>query len=112
MQADLTSTTVAIDLAAHALPPVLPGYRAAMRRHGLADRVRVVTGGDTERDGHRAAAELLAGNRLPTAVCAYDDHCVLDRLEGRTSRAIETVRAPRLVARGSTGRPAATGTRP
>lgn len=53
------------------------GYRAAMRRYGLGDHVRVLTGGDSERDGHRAAAELLRGQRLPTAVCAFNDHCAL-----------------------------------
>lgn len=53
------------------------GYRAAMRRHGLGDQVRVVTGGDAERDGHRAAAGLLRHESLPTAVCAFNDHCAL-----------------------------------
>ena len=53
------------------------GYRVAMRRHGLGDRVRVVTGGDSERDGHRATAELLRHGQLPTAVCAFNDHCAL-----------------------------------
>ncbi len=53
------------------------GYRVAMRRHGLGDHVRVVTGGDSERDGHRAAAGLLRHERLPTAVCAFNDHCAL-----------------------------------
>jgi LacI family transcriptional regulator len=53
------------------------GYRAAMRRHGLGGHVRVITGGDSERDGRRAAAELLRQQRLPTAVCAFNDHCAL-----------------------------------
>lgn len=53
------------------------GYRAAMRRYGLGDHVRVLAGGDSERDGHRAAAELLRGQRLPTAMCAFNDHCAL-----------------------------------
>jgi DNA-binding LacI/PurR family transcriptional regulator len=52
------------------------GYRAAMRRYGLGDHARAVTGGDAERDGHRAAAELLK-RELPTAVCAFNDHCAL-----------------------------------
>lgn len=58
------------------------GYRAAMRRHGLGDQVRVITGGDSERDGHRAAAELLRHQRLPTAVCAFNDHCALGVIDG------------------------------
>lgn len=53
------------------------GYRAAMRRHGLGDHVRVLTGGDTERDGYRAAGELLRARQLPSAVCAFNDHCAL-----------------------------------
>jgi DNA-binding LacI/PurR family transcriptional regulator len=53
------------------------GYRVAMRGHGLGDHVRVVTGGDSERDGHRAATELLRHGELPTAVCAFNDHCAL-----------------------------------
>lgn len=53
------------------------GYRAAMRAHGLGEHVRVVTGGDYEADGHRAAAELLRHEQLPTAVCAFNDHCAL-----------------------------------
>jgi DNA-binding LacI/PurR family transcriptional regulator len=53
------------------------GYRAAMRRHDLGARIRVITGGDSERDGHRAAAELLRSQQPPTAVCAFNDHCAL-----------------------------------
>jgi LacI family transcriptional regulator len=53
------------------------GYRAAMRRHDLGDQVRVITAGDSEPDGYRAAAELLRRDRLPTAVCAFNDHCAL-----------------------------------
>jgi len=53
------------------------GYRAAMRRHGLDGHVRVLTGGDSERDGHRAAAELLRHQQLPTAVSAFNDECAL-----------------------------------
>lgn len=53
------------------------GYQAAMRRHGLGDDARVVAGGDSEPDGQRAAAALLRDGRLPTAVCAFNDHCAL-----------------------------------
>jgi DNA-binding LacI/PurR family transcriptional regulator len=139
------------------------GYRAAMRRHGLADRAQVVTGGDSELAGRRAAEELLTRGRLPSAVCAYNDHCALgvvdafqragvrvpgdcsvtgyddsavarlaavdltsvsqeadklaeaavrvavDRLEGRTLQATESVLEPRLVERGSTAPPSGAG---
>ena len=60
------------------------GYRSAMRRHGLAEHVRVINGGDSERAGHRAAGELLRLDPIPTAVSAYNDHCalgIIDALE-------------------------------
>lgn len=65
------------------------GYRAAMRRHGLAEQVRVVTGGDSEHDGRRAAEELLAGGRLPTAVCAFNDHCALGIVDALQSAGVD-----------------------
>ncbi|MDT0542887.1 MULTISPECIES: substrate-binding domain-containing protein [Streptomyces] len=49
------------------------GYRTAMQRHGLADRVRVLPGGLTEEDGATAARELLAADPRPTAVLAFND---------------------------------------
>ena len=58
------------------------GYRAAMRRHGLADHVRVLPGDHTEAAGARAARALLdEGGVLPTAVVAYNDHCALGLLD-------------------------------
>lgn len=65
------------------------GYRAAMRRHGLSDHVRVITGGDSEPDGHRAAAELLRQERLPTAVCAFNDHCALGVLDALAKAGVQ-----------------------
>lgn len=58
------------------------GYVRAMRRHGLSAATRVLTAGNDESDGRRAAEELV-GAPLPTAVTAFNDHCalgVLDRL--------------------------------
>jgi DNA-binding LacI/PurR family transcriptional regulator len=49
------------------------GYRAAMRRRGLDDEVRVVRGGISQEDGSGAARLLLADDFLPTAVIAYND---------------------------------------
>jgi DNA-binding LacI/PurR family transcriptional regulator len=49
------------------------GYRAAMRRHGLAGNIRVLSGDYTEEGGARAARDLLTGGRLPTAVIAGND---------------------------------------
>jgi DNA-binding LacI/PurR family transcriptional regulator len=59
------------------------GYRAAMRRHGLADLVRVVPGDHTEAAGTRAARALLDGGEvgLPTAVLAYNDQSALGLLD-------------------------------
>jgi len=49
------------------------GYRAAMRRCGLAQEARVVRGGISQEDGSGAARHLLAGDALPTAIIAYND---------------------------------------
>ena len=49
------------------------GYRAAMRRHGLAGRIQILAGDYTEEAGAQAARELLAGDELPTAVVAGND---------------------------------------
>jgi DNA-binding LacI/PurR family transcriptional regulator len=49
------------------------GYRAAMRRHGLEQEIRVVRGGITQEDGSSAAHYLLAASTPPTAVIAYND---------------------------------------
>lgn len=50
------------------------GYRAAMRAHGLGDRIRLVRGERAERDGEMAAHDLLASG-LPTAATAFNDSC-------------------------------------
>jgi DNA-binding LacI/PurR family transcriptional regulator len=53
------------------------GYRTAMRRHGLDDHIRVLTGDHTEAAGERAARHLLDGGELPTAVVAFNDQCAI-----------------------------------
>ena len=58
-------------------------YRASMRRHQLADQIRVIGGDFTEESGEKAATLLLAEGDLPTAVLAGNDECamgLLDRL--------------------------------
>ncbi|WEO93545.1 LacI family DNA-binding transcriptional regulator [Streptomyces sp. FXJ1.172] len=60
------------------------GYRTAMRRHGLADQVRILTGDNTEASGERAARHLLDGSRLPTAVVAFNDQCAIGVLAALT----------------------------
>ncbi|MFI6574163.1 LacI family DNA-binding transcriptional regulator [Nocardiopsis sp. NPDC050513] len=57
------------------------GYRAAMRRHGLADQVHVLPGGLTEEDGAAAARALLAARPRPTAVLAFNDRCATGVLD-------------------------------
>lgn len=49
------------------------GYRAAMRKHGLEQHVRVVRGGISQEDGSRAARDVLADGTPPTAIIAYND---------------------------------------
>ena len=58
------------------------GYREAMRRHGLADRVRVVAGDHTESGGARAARELVAqGRSASTAVLTSNDRAALGLMD-------------------------------
>jgi DNA-binding LacI/PurR family transcriptional regulator len=57
------------------------GYRAAMRRHGFAERVRILPGGLTEETGDAAARTLLADDALPTAVIAFNDRCAVGLLD-------------------------------
>lgn len=52
-------------------------YRAAMRRHKLADDVDVIPGHHTEDAGIAAGQTLLARTQLPTAVLAGNDRCAL-----------------------------------
>lgn len=49
------------------------GYRRTMAAMGLESHVQVVRGGQSQLDGMHAAEALLAGDRLPTAVIAYND---------------------------------------
>lgn len=61
------------------------GYRAAMRRAGLTDRIRIVRGGQTTEQGAAAAPRIQAIRPLPTAVVAFDDDCafgLIDALRG------------------------------
>jgi len=57
------------------------GYRAAMRRHGLAEHVRVLAGDNTEASGARVARALIDGGELPTAIFAGNDRCAVGVLD-------------------------------
>jgi DNA-binding LacI/PurR family transcriptional regulator len=56
------------------------GFREAVSRHGLGE-VQVLAGGPGEEDGARAARRLLAGDRLPTAVAAFNDRSAVGLLD-------------------------------
>jgi len=58
----------------------LRAYRAAMRRHGLAEYIRVLPGDQTEDSGSAAARQLLAEG-LPTAVFASNDRCAVGLMD-------------------------------
>jgi DNA-binding LacI/PurR family transcriptional regulator len=61
------------------------GYRAAMRRVGLAAEIRIVPGGEREQDGAEAARALhdadLRGEALPDAVITYNDRSAVGLLD-------------------------------
>jgi DNA-binding LacI/PurR family transcriptional regulator len=57
------------------------GYRAAMRRHRLGDRILIIPGDHTEEAGSRAAQALLAEREPPTAVVAFNDRCAVGLLD-------------------------------
>ncbi|MEV7426685.1 MULTISPECIES: LacI family DNA-binding transcriptional regulator [unclassified Streptomyces] len=52
-------------------------YRAAMRRHGLAESIRVLPGSYDEESGSAAGRLLLAEEHLPSAVFAGNDRCAM-----------------------------------
>lgn len=64
-------------------------YRAAMRRHDLADHARVIPGDQTEHSGAEAARLLLAAESLPTAVMAANDRCALGLLDALNKAAVK-----------------------
>lgn len=48
-------------------------FLTAMRRHDLGESARVVSGGQAQVDGQRAARHLVEQGELPTALIAYND---------------------------------------
>jgi DNA-binding LacI/PurR family transcriptional regulator len=53
------------------------GYRAAMTRHRLADRIRIHPAGQDAESGAEATRQLFDGGPLPTAVVAFNDDCAV-----------------------------------
>ena len=66
------------------------GYRTAMRRLGLGDAVRILSGGDTE-DAARATLESM-GRPTPTAVIAFNDRLALGLLDQLRRAGVEVPR--------------------
>jgi len=48
-------------------------YEKAMQARGLGAQIRIITGGQTQLDGQRAARILVEEGNLPTAIVAYND---------------------------------------
>jgi DNA-binding LacI/PurR family transcriptional regulator len=57
------------------------GYRRAMRHHGLAAHIQVITGGHTEAAGAAAGRAVLCGEPWPTAVITFNDRCALGLID-------------------------------
>ncbi|KAB1641626.1 LacI family DNA-binding transcriptional regulator [Gulosibacter chungangensis] len=56
------------------------GYRDAMTQHGLAEYIQIADADFTERSGYLATRELLAGDSVPTAICAINDPAAIGAL--------------------------------
>jgi DNA-binding LacI/PurR family transcriptional regulator len=57
------------------------GYRTAMRRAGLADRIQIIPGDHTEEGGIRAGRQLAHAADRPSAVVASNDRCAVGLLD-------------------------------
>ncbi len=64
------------------------GYRAAMRRRGLAAHVHAIAGGEREDDGAQVARDLAA-DELPDALITYNDRSAVGVLDVLARRGIE-----------------------
>jgi len=56
-------------------------YQKAMRRHHLADHIRIVDGGETEDAGGRAGPEILRLHPMATAVMTFNDRCAMGLID-------------------------------
>lgn len=64
-------------------------YRAAMRRHRLADEIRVIPGAQDEDAGIAAGMLLLSEGELPTAVLAANDRCAIGLMHALRSGGVD-----------------------
>jgi DNA-binding LacI/PurR family transcriptional regulator len=60
------------------------GYRIAMRRNGLSDKIQIFPGDHTEKAGIAAAHVILTQPQSPTAVIAFNDRSALGLIDGLT----------------------------
>jgi DNA-binding LacI/PurR family transcriptional regulator len=68
------------------------GYRHAMRRNGLSEYTRVVTGDYTEEGGAVAAHALLSSGRLPDGIVAVNDRCAIGLLDAFLREGVDVPR--------------------
>lgn len=64
-------------------------YRAAMRKHGLAEEIRVIPGAQTEEAGIAAGRLLQKDDTRPTAVLAANDRCAIGLLHSLSGAGLE-----------------------
>ena len=57
------------------------GYRTAMKRHGLGDRIDIIRGDYTQEAGSKAATELQNRAARPTAVITANDDCAVGLID-------------------------------
>jgi DNA-binding LacI/PurR family transcriptional regulator len=65
------------------------GYRSAMRRHGLADAIRILPGDHSEAAGSQAAAAVRGGGGVGTAVVASNDRSAVGLVDALARAGIE-----------------------
>jgi DNA-binding LacI/PurR family transcriptional regulator len=65
------------------------GYRSAMRRHGLADAIRILPGDHSEAAGSQAAAAVRGGVGVGTAVVASNDRSAVGLVDALARAGIE-----------------------
>jgi len=64
-------------------------YQRAMRRHHLADYIRIVEGGETEDAGGRAAPKIRRLQPLATAVMTFNDRCAMGLIDALLRSGVE-----------------------
>ncbi|HEX2143214.1 MAG TPA: LacI family DNA-binding transcriptional regulator [Glycomyces sp.] len=64
-------------------------YRAAMRRHHLAEEIRVIPGAQDEDAGIAAGMLLQSEDSLPTAVLAANDRCAMGLMHALRSGGVD-----------------------